>query len=108
MAGREGLIDTAVKTAETGYIRRRLVKALEDVMLLLRAYDGTDCTVTGKELILGKCEMTQADGQQKIIFFRSYILMTVLSTPPMRTLSIPHCVLLRCIGSILVQRKRYA
>ncbi|VDC07033.1 unnamed protein product [Peniophora sp. CBMAI 1063] len=38
MAGREGLIDTAVKTAETGYIQRRLVKALEDVMV---HYDGT-------------------------------------------------------------------
>ncbi|EEB96427.1 hypothetical protein MPER_04443, partial [Moniliophthora perniciosa FA553] len=37
MAGREGLIDTAVKTAETGYIQRRLVKALEDVMV---CYDG--------------------------------------------------------------------
>jgi len=38
MAGREGLIDTAVKTAETGYIQRRLVKALEDVAV---SYDGT-------------------------------------------------------------------
>ena len=38
MAGREGLIDTAVKTAETGYIQRRLVKALEDIMV---HYDGT-------------------------------------------------------------------
>ncbi|KAI1413283.1 beta and beta-prime subunits of DNA dependent RNA-polymerase [Hypoxylon sp. FL1857] len=38
MAGREGLIDTAVKTAETGYIQRRLVKALEDVCA---RYDGT-------------------------------------------------------------------
>ncbi|KAJ3327245.1 DNA-directed RNA polymerase II subunit rpb1, partial [Gonapodya sp. JEL0774] len=38
MGGREGLIDTAVKTAETGYIQRRLVKALEDVMV---KYDGT-------------------------------------------------------------------
>lgn len=38
MGGREGLIDTAVKTAETGYIQRRLVKALEDVMI---KYDGT-------------------------------------------------------------------
>ena len=38
MAGREGLIDTAIKTAETGYIQRRLVKALEDVMV---CYDGT-------------------------------------------------------------------
>lgn len=38
MGGREGLIDTAVKTSETGYIQRRLVKAMEDVMV---AYDGT-------------------------------------------------------------------
>ncbi|RKP12729.1 hypothetical protein BJ684DRAFT_6514, partial [Piptocephalis cylindrospora] len=38
MGGREGLIDTAVKTAETGYIQRRLVKALEDLMV---QYDGT-------------------------------------------------------------------
>ncbi|KAI9096162.1 beta and beta-prime subunits of DNA dependent RNA-polymerase [Phlyctochytrium arcticum] len=38
MGGREGLIDTAVKTAETGYIQRRLVKALEDLMA---QYDGT-------------------------------------------------------------------
>ena len=38
MGGREGLIDTAVKTAETGYIQRRLVKALEDVAV---NYDGT-------------------------------------------------------------------
>ncbi|KAK9472205.1 DNA-directed RNA polymerase II subunit RPB1 [Dipodascopsis tothii] len=38
MAGREGIIDTAVKTAETGYIQRRLVKALEDVMV---KYDAT-------------------------------------------------------------------
>jgi hypothetical protein len=35
LAGREGLIDTAVETAETGYIQRRLVKAFEDVMVLL-------------------------------------------------------------------------
>jgi len=38
MAGREGLIDTAVKTSETGYIQRRLIKAMESVMV---AYDGT-------------------------------------------------------------------
>jgi len=38
MGGREGLIDTAVKTAETGYIQRRLVKAMEDVTI---KYDGT-------------------------------------------------------------------
>uniref|UniRef100_A0A915MZC3 DNA-directed RNA polymerase n=1 Tax=Meloidogyne javanica TaxID=6303 RepID=A0A915MZC3_MELJA len=38
MGGREGLIDTAVKTAETGYIQRRLIKAMESVMI---NYDGT-------------------------------------------------------------------
>ena len=38
MGGREGIIDTAVKTSQTGYIQRRLVKALEDIMI---KYDGT-------------------------------------------------------------------
>lgn len=33
MAGREGLVDTAVKTAETGYMQRRLIKALEDLSI---------------------------------------------------------------------------
>ena len=38
VSGREGLVDTAVKTAETGYMQRRLMKALED---LSTAYDKT-------------------------------------------------------------------
>ena len=38
MAGREGLVDTAVKTADTGYMSRRLMKSLEDLFL---CYDGT-------------------------------------------------------------------
>jgi DNA-directed RNA polymerase II subunit RPB1 len=38
MSGREGLIDTAVKTADTGYIQRQLVKAMEDLVV---QYDGT-------------------------------------------------------------------
>jgi len=38
MGGREGLVDTAVKTAETGYMARRLMKALEDLSL---RYDST-------------------------------------------------------------------
>lgn len=33
MGGREGLVDTAVKTAETGYMARRLMKALEDLSM---------------------------------------------------------------------------
>ena len=38
MGGREGLIDTAIKTSETGYIQRRLSKAMEDISI---AYDLT-------------------------------------------------------------------
>lgn len=38
MAGREGLIDTAVKTANTGYIQRRMVKAMEELHV---EYDST-------------------------------------------------------------------
>ncbi|KAG8529336.1 uncharacterized protein KY384_005972 [Bacidia gigantensis] len=38
MSGREGLVDTAVKTAETGYMSRRLMKSLEDLSI---KYDKT-------------------------------------------------------------------
>lgn len=34
MGGREGLVDTAVKTAETGYMQRRLIKVSVDVIRL--------------------------------------------------------------------------
>ncbi|XP_068619415.1 DNA-directed RNA polymerase III subunit RPC1 [Battus philenor] len=45
MGGREGLVDTAVKTAETGYLQRRLVKSLEDLVL---HYDMTVRNATGE------------------------------------------------------------
>ena len=38
MGGRTGLIDTAVKTSQTGYIQRRLIKGLEDLKV---TYDMT-------------------------------------------------------------------
>ena len=38
MGGRVGLIDTAVKTSTTGYVQRRLIKGLEDLMV---SYDMT-------------------------------------------------------------------
>ena len=40
MGGREGLIDTAVKTSSTGYIQRRLVKAMEDLMIRCAGVQG--------------------------------------------------------------------
>ncbi|XP_055844641.1 DNA-directed RNA polymerase III subunit RPC1 [Episyrphus balteatus] len=52
MGGREGLVDTAVKTAETGYLQRRLVKCLEDLVV---HYDGSVRNAIGEivELIYG-------------------------------------------------------
>lgn len=46
-AGRDGLIDTAVRTAQSGYMQRRLINALQDVYT---AYDGT--VRFGGELLL--------------------------------------------------------
>jgi DNA-directed RNA polymerase II subunit RPB1 len=45
MAGRIGLIDTAVKTSQTGYIQRRLIKGLEDLKV---EYDMTVRNSMGK------------------------------------------------------------
>ena len=45
MAGREGLIDTAVKTSRTGYLQRCLIKQLESLVvsydLTVRDNDGS-------------------------------------------------------------------
>lgn len=38
MSGREGVSDTAMKTAQSGYIQRKMVKVMEDVQV---RYDGT-------------------------------------------------------------------
>jgi DNA-directed RNA polymerase III subunit RPC1 len=48
MGGREGLVDTAVKTAETGYLQRKMVKALEDLSV---QYDGTVRGDGGSQLV---------------------------------------------------------
>lgn len=45
MGGRVGLIDTAVKTSETGYIQRRLIKGMEDLKV---EYDMTVRNNVGK------------------------------------------------------------
>jgi DNA-directed RNA polymerase beta' subunit len=43
-AGREGITDTAMKTADTGYIQRKMVKVMEDLCV---KYDGTVRNSTG-------------------------------------------------------------
>lgn len=48
MAGRESLVDTAIKTADTGYMSRRLVHFLEDLTV---AYDLTVRACDTKDII---------------------------------------------------------
>ena len=38
MGGREGLVDTAVRTSRSGYMQRRLINALEDLKVM---HDGS-------------------------------------------------------------------
>ena len=45
MGGRIGIIDTAVKTSTTGYIQRKLIKSMEDLVCM---YDGTVRNNKGK------------------------------------------------------------
>ena len=65
MGGRVGLIDTAVKTSTTGYIQRRLIKGLEDLMV---SYDMT--VRTNKNKIVQFCygddniDTTKCEDQQ--------------------------------------------
>ena len=42
--GRDGLVDTAVRTAQSGYMQRRLINALQDIYV---AYDGTVRNASG-------------------------------------------------------------
>lgn len=70
MTGREGLIDTAVKTADTGYMQRRLIKTLEDICV---GYDKTVRTAEGRvvQFIYGDDGLDpsmMADGINPVVF----------------------------------------
>jgi DNA-directed RNA polymerase subunit A' len=45
IGGREGLVDTAVRTSQSGYLQRRMINALQDLKV---AYDGTVRSTGGK------------------------------------------------------------
>ncbi|KAK6169039.1 hypothetical protein SNE40_020167 [Patella caerulea] len=84
MAGREGLVDTAVKTAETGYMQRRLVKSLEDLCL---QYDMTVRTSVGEvvQFVYGADNLDPAamEGKEKPMEFHrvlDHIRATTMDT----------------------------
>ena len=88
MGGREGLIDTAVKTSETGYVQRKLVKGMEDarvaadftvrnangtIIQFLYGEDGFDGTKIEKQKMLS---IGQSD---KEIYDKYYLSLTEIS-----------------------------
>ena len=76
MSGREGLIDTACKTASTGYIQRKLVKSMEDL------YVSNDLSVRGSgghvyQFIYGD------DGMESIYIESQSLIVNKLDTDKM-------------------------
>ena len=92
MGGREGLIDTAVKTSETGYVQRKLIKAMEDVKVnydysvrnssgiiiqFIYGDDGMDaCFVESQPLIITKLNTEEIC--KKFLFEKSFDWKKVL------------------------------
>ncbi|KAE9463493.1 hypothetical protein C3L33_04598, partial [Rhododendron williamsianum] len=83
MGGREGLVDTAVKTADTGYMSRRLIKALEDLSI---QYDNTVRNASGAivQFIYGDDGMdpSQMEGKGGIPLNFERLFMKVKATCP--------------------------
>jgi DNA-directed RNA polymerase II subunit RPB1 len=73
MGGREGLIDTAVKTSETGYIQRKLIKSMEDLFVEhdFSVRNSSGCII---QLIYGE------DGMDSINVEAQSLLIMTMST----------------------------
>ena len=69
IAGREGLVDKSIKTSDTGYMQRRLVKAIEDLTV---QYNNTVTISNGEivEFLYGDdgIEPINTDTEDKIIY----------------------------------------
>lgn len=72
MGGREGLIDTAVKTSTTGYVQRQLIKSMEDLKV---SYDYSVRTANGSivQFIYGE------DGMDATFIESQSLLLTKLN-----------------------------
>lgn len=87
MGGREGLVDTSCKTADTGYMSRRLMKALEDLTI---QYDytvrNTDKSVVQFRYGDDSIEPTHTEGTQAVLDLQRLFLRTdgPRPTPPAR------------------------
>ncbi|KAI9912862.1 hypothetical protein PsorP6_006479 [Peronosclerospora sorghi] len=104
MGGREGLVDTAVKTAETGYMARRLMKALEDLSC---QYDETVRNSEGAvvQFIYGDDGLNPAymEGDARPVDFQRLLTHVWQTVPDRNAPGLLPCEL-RVLGKHVVQR----
>ena len=78
MGGREGLVDTAVRTSTSGYMQRRLINALQDIKV---EYDGTVRNAANKiiQFTYGEDGIDPAKSDHGIAFHVGVVIENVLS-----------------------------
>ena len=78
MTGREGLIDTAVKTAQTGYIQRRIMKMMEDLSI---QHDDTVRNTSGDiiQFRYGEDGFDPTKMEEQIIMFKGLSISDIKS-----------------------------
>ncbi|KAL8294013.1 hypothetical protein RB600_000133 [Gaeumannomyces tritici] len=109
ISGREGLVDTAVKTAETGYMSRRLMKSLED---LSTQYDDTVRTSGGGivQFQFGADKLDPVDMEGTAVpvhFDRTWTHSEALTWDNAERSLLPWEILQLCDQVIETQRQRY-
>ncbi|KAI1810219.1 DNA-directed RNA polymerase III subunit RPC1 [Poronia punctata] len=109
ISGREGLVDTAVKTAETGYMSRRLMKSLED---LSTKYDDTVRT-SGDGVVqfqFGADKLDPVDMEGKAVpvsFDRTFSHAENLTWSNSERALLPFEILAVCDSMLKTERDRY-
>ncbi|ROT36198.1 DNA-directed RNA polymerase III subunit RPC1 [Sodiomyces alkalinus F11] len=109
MSGREGLVDTAVKTAETGYMSRRLMKSLED---LSTRYDDTVRTSGGGivqfQFGADKLDPVDMEGSAKPVHFeRTWSHAENLTWNNDEAALLPDEIMSLCDSMLAQERARY-
>lgn len=109
ISGREGLVDTAVKTAETGYMSRRLMKSLED---LSTNYDETVRTSSGGivQFQFGADNLDPVDMEasgKPVHFDRTWTHAESLTWDNNESTLLPHEILDVCNSMLDVERVKY-
>lgn len=109
ISGREGLVDTAVKTAETGYMSRRLMKSLEDLSV---QYDNTVRTSEGTivQFQYGADRLDPADMEAKarpVDFDRSWNHAQTITWNNLERGLLPREILAICREELEIERKKF-